>query len=106
MDTNLATPLANTYWVIPGLVLAGEHPGESDRDIVEKKLVALLEAGIRTFIDLTDEDEINEDAKLVPSYRGQLRTLTDERRIDITFMRIPIQDRDVPSVWTMRTGNM
>jgi hypothetical protein len=62
----------------------------------------LLEAGIRTLVDLTDEDEINEDAKPVPGYRVLLRSLAEEQRLEITYARIPVVDRGVPSVWTMR----
>jgi protein-tyrosine phosphatase len=65
-------------------------------------LSALLEAGIRTFVDLTDEDEINEDAKPVPRYRALLRGLAAEQRTEITYLRVPIEDRGIPSVWTMR----
>jgi len=98
----ISVPLVNTFWVIPGKLLAGEHPGDTDVELARKKLGALLDAGIRSFVDLTDEDEINEDAKPVPSYRSILRDLAEERRTDITFLRIPVVDRSVPSVWTMR----
>ena len=101
-ETNTKVPFPNSYWVVTCQLLAGEYPGDADRDIAAKRLSLLLDAGIRTFIDLTDEDEINEDAKPVPGYRALLRELSEQRRIEIPYARIPIQDRGIPSVWTLR----
>lgn len=66
-ETNQEVPFPNSYWVLPGHLLAGEYPGDGNRDAAKNNLAALLRAGIRTFVDLTDEDEINEDAKPVPA---------------------------------------
>ena len=49
-----------------------------------------------TFVDLTDEREF------APGYSALLRDLGEGRRIEITYVRFPIPDRSVPSVWTMR----
>jgi protein tyrosine/serine phosphatase len=102
MSDMSASPFPNSYWVSPNQLLAGEYPGDSEKEAATKRLCALLDAGIRTFIDLTDEDEINEDAKPVPPYRCLLRDVADERRIEVTYMRVPIPDRGIPSVWTLR----
>lgn len=99
---NLPVPFPNCYWVTPGAFLAGEYPGDSDSVAANLRLGALLNAGIRTFIDLTEEEEINENAKPVPPYWGTLKSLAGDRRIEITYLRIPIPDRGIPSVWTMR----
>lgn len=48
-----AVPIPNTYWVIPGRLLAGEYPRDRDEATSRTKLQALHDAGIRTFIDLT-----------------------------------------------------
>lgn len=101
-DTDPTAPLSTTYWVLPGQFLAGDHPGDPNSEFARKRLITLLDGGIRTFLDLTEEDEINEDAKLVPGYWAQLRGLIEERRTDVTYMRIPVTDRGVPSVWMMR----
>jgi hypothetical protein len=101
-ETKLSAPFPNSYWVSPGQLLAGEYPGDADENAATKRLAALLDGGIRTFIDLTDEDEINEDAKPVPPYYRVLCSVTEERRTEVTYLRVPIPDRGVPSVWTMR----
>lgn len=102
MDPSCPVPLPNSYWVLPGQFLAGEHPGDSNVVFATKRLSALLDAGVRVFVDLTDEDEINEDARPVPHYRPLIRGLADERHIDVTYVRFPVVDRGVPSIWTMR----
>jgi protein-tyrosine phosphatase len=86
----------NTYWVVPRQFLAGEHPGDLDKDIALGKLDALLDAGIRTFVDLTEEDEMN-------SYYKLLRLRAENRSVDITYLRMPIPDREVPSAQTLRS---
>jgi hypothetical protein len=102
LEPDTEVPFPNTYWVLPGRLLAGEHPGDQDEQAAKKRLSALLDAGIRTFVVLTDEGEINENAKLVPGYYPALRTLIEEGRLEATYVKIPIPDRSVPSVWTLR----
>lgn len=102
MQNSPRTPLQTTYWVLPGQFLAGEYPGELDPVNTAKKLWVLVSGGIRTFVDLTDEDEINEDAKIVPAYRSILRQVAEKEALQITYANIPIEDRGVPSPWTLR----
>ncbi len=57
----------------------------------------MIAGGIRTFVDLTDEGEINEDAKVIPSYRQILRQISEQDSVQTTYANIPIEDRGVPS---------
>lgn len=102
MQQESPTPIRGSYWAVPGRLLAGEYPGEQDPEHTKKRLHALISGGIRTFVDLTDEDEINEGAKVIPLYRSVLRELAEEMAEHITYANIPIIDRDIPSPWTMR----
>ena len=99
-DAPPPVPYPNCYWVIPEKLLAGEYPGDVDETTTKARLLALLQSGIRTFIDLTEEGEIY-GAKAL-GYAGLLKTVADEDRVEITGMRVPIPDRSIPSVWTMR----
>lgn len=94
-ETKLPVPYPNTYWVVPGQFLAGENPEVHDEQTLEESLSALLAAGIRTFIDLTEERETD-------GYALILRCLAEERGLEVTYVRIPIPDRSVPSAWTLR----
>jgi ADP-ribosyl-[dinitrogen reductase] hydrolase len=51
-------PLRHCYWVVPGLLLAGEHPGGPTRDKTKDRLKKLLAAGIECFVDLTKPTEL------------------------------------------------
>jgi len=79
-------PDPNTYWVVPGKLLAGEYPGALDSEEARKKLRRFLAAGVRHFIDLTEVDELRPYAELLMKVAGS-RT---------TYERIPIRDVSVP----------
>jgi len=89
------TPLENSYWVTPGRFLAGEHPAGGFGETTEERLTALLAAGVRTFIDLTEECELE-------AYAVILRCLAEEKELEVTYLRVPIPDRSVPPVPTLR----
>jgi ADP-ribosyl-[dinitrogen reductase] hydrolase len=79
-----ATPLPNTYWVIPGQVLAGEYPAAPDRAESRMRLARLLDAGVDCFLDLTQPDEL-------PPYHADLPRA-------IEYLRKPIADHGIPEV--------
>lgn len=75
-------PLPNCYWVLPGKLLAGEHPGGSTPELTSTRLSRLIESGVTCFVDLTEPDEI-------PSYDAGLP-------VQIAYVRRPIRDHGVP----------
>jgi hypothetical protein len=75
-------PLPNTYWVLPGRVLAGEHPAGDDVAATRARLARLHEAGIDTFVDLTEKGEM-------PSYRHLLPRGTQYLHSAIVDTRVP-----------------
>jgi protein-tyrosine phosphatase len=79
-------PDPNTYWVVPGKLLAGEYPGAPDSEEARKKLRRFLAAGVRHFIDLTEVGELEPYAEL----------LTEEAGSRTSYERIPIRDVSVP----------
>jgi Protein-tyrosine phosphatase len=83
-------PHANTYWVFPGRLLAGEYPGAPDPHDTKAKLWAFLDCKVDSFVDLTHEDE------LVP-YAGLLNELASERGVVVRHCRIPIRDMAIPA---------
>lgn len=50
-------PIPNSYWVVPGRLLAGEYPGAATTDAAAKKLRDLLDSGVDQFINLTETQE-------------------------------------------------
>ena len=83
-------PIPGSYWLIDGMVLAGPYPGADDDQEARDKVSRLLDAGIRTFIDLTEAGEP------IAKYDGLLRSLAAERGIEAKHDRNAVRDHDVP----------
>jgi hypothetical protein len=52
-----AAPLPESYWVVPGRLLAGEYPSAPDEAGAREKIALLTDAGVTVFLDLTEPDE-------------------------------------------------
>ncbi len=63
-------PLPNSYWIEPGRLLAGEHPAGGNLADTRRRIMALLEAGVRSFIDLTQAGEMESYRSLLPADVG------------------------------------
>ena len=63
-------PIPNSYWVEPGRLLAGEHPAGKDLADTRRRILMLLEAGVRSFIDLTEPGEMESYKSLLPAGVG------------------------------------
>lgn len=53
----MTVPIPDFYWLLDGQLLAGEYPGSWTRSGATEKLGLFLAAGIRTFIDVTDDTD-------------------------------------------------
>lgn len=84
-------PIAGAYWLEEGAILAGEYPGAADEEAARDRLARFLDAGIRTFVNLTEPRE-----PLAP-YAGMLRELAVERSVAVTHLRFAIRDASVPA---------
>lgn len=83
------------YWVEPRLLLAGEYPGDWDEDTARSKLDGLLEAGVRTFVDLTEPEELD-------PYDALLNEEAARRGVAVSYCRRPVRDLGVPGIADMR----
>ncbi len=70
----LERPLANTYWVIPGRLLAGEYPGGANDTETRPRLASLQASGINSFVDLTEEGELHPYHHLLAKRSRYLRS--------------------------------
>jgi len=84
------TPIRGSYWVVEGVLLAGEYPGSSIRDEAAEKLGRLLDAGITRFVDLTEKNELR-------PYEPHVAELAAARNVAVSCDRFAIRNRDVPS---------
>lgn len=80
--------LIHGYWVEQGRLLATEYPGAREREKAEEKLQALIDAGITSFVDLTEPGERTWDGTPMVPYDGLLNA-------EVTYMRFAIPDTSV-----------
>lgn len=95
MNEELKRPISESYWVEPGIFLAGEYPGKFNIEETRQRVDALLEAGFTTFIDLTKPNET------VP----YIRTLLEQAKyydIEVQHHSYPIGDFGLPTPDKMR----
>lgn len=93
------TPASRTYWVSQDKkLLAGAYPGKPEHFRHVVRLEALYDAGMRTFINLQEEDETNQAGEPFVRYDEYLRRLAVISHDAVHLLRFPIPDRGVPSV--------
>lgn len=93
---DLPRPIPDSFWVIPGKFLAGEHPTYWSDKLSNQQLGAFLQAGFDTFIDLTEPDEA----------QPYLPVLVEESRLysmNIRYKRFSIGDFGLPRSDQMKT---
>ncbi|MEI7847014.1 MAG: hypothetical protein WCK35_14545 [Chloroflexota bacterium] len=88
-------PIPETYWVIPGRMLAGEYPGvHFSAASTRRRLDAFLEARFNTFINLTCLGEMED-------YEFLLREEAGYYASDIKCLRFAIGDYGLPEAEMM-----
>jgi protein-tyrosine phosphatase len=83
-------PIPDSYWVSAGALLAGEYPGATHHAEARQKLEAILDAGVRSFVDLTESNELR-------PYDGLLRDFAAERGLDVRYRRMSVADLGIPT---------
>jgi protein-tyrosine phosphatase len=84
------SPLRDAYWVADGVLLAGRYAGDYDDEVARERIRALLDAGIRVVIDLTEPGEL-------PTYHEMLAEEAAARGVNVDYANAPIPDLGVPS---------
>ena len=80
------------YWIEPGVVLAGEYPGNPDSQIAAAKVNLLVDNGIRTFVDLTTPHD------RLDGYARHVTLAAARRGLDLRRVEHPIPDMGVLDV--------
>jgi len=82
-------PHTNCYYVVPGLLIAGEYPGAMTGSETRQKIRTCLDQGIRYFVDLTEEQELH-------PYADILHEEATARMATVEHLRLPVPDLSVP----------
>ncbi|MCG8598836.1 MAG: ADP-ribosylglycohydrolase family protein [Verrucomicrobiales bacterium] len=88
----MTPPFPNSYWLEPGRILCGEYPRDFDDLEDHEGMTAILKAGARVFIDLTEEGELKPYAPIALATALELGLDPGE----LEFHRFPIRDASVP----------
>ena len=99
--------IKNSYWVVPGEIMAGAFPGSYEDFNAKLRLRSLFDEGIRAFINLQEEGEMaRSDKGYNENYWDFFRIFlknSNEPEIDGGLVRrFSIPDKSVPSVELMK----
>ena len=89
-------PFPKSYWVVPGLVLAGEYPRNKDDLSSRIKAASLASVGVTEIIDLTEPGEVFAGSELLP-YTEPFADAVARRGSVSQYTRYPIPDVGVPT---------
>ncbi|MCX7023817.1 MAG: protein phosphatase [Spirochaetes bacterium] len=95
-------PHPRSYWVVPGLFLAGSHPVGNNPGAMDSRLGAILDAGIRRVVCLMEAKELGPGDGRLPDYAGELARMAASRGLDAAVLARPIPDYGVPAPRAMR----
>ena len=85
---------ADAYWVDGVALAAGEYPGSLRADDARAKIGALLDAGVRRFVDLTSpHDRLDPYLPLLEAEAAARGVRVAHRRLDVPDMGIPSPHR-------------
>jgi len=67
-DQTATPPTPSSYWVLPSRLLAGAYPGHQDPAEHQARIHAIVDAGVRLFLNLMEENETNYAGETFVSY--------------------------------------
>lgn len=97
-------PYRGSYWVLPGQLLAGSYPSGKTEEETDAVLKAILDAGIRSVINLTEDEEVtgvDNENHYVP-YEDRLEQLAEERGLVMEIARYAIEYGSAPTEQEMQ----
>jgi protein-tyrosine phosphatase len=92
MPTNQEQAPLDVFWVRENQLMAGEYPGDPQSARARAKIRWLLDAGITTFVDLTEHGELL-------AYDHFIEEHAPNKPIE--HVRMPIRDVSIPTVAEM-----
>lgn len=96
MTATFQLPYADSYWVAPGQLMAGEYPGGYDELVTRKRIISLLRCGVTAFVDLTKPGDSSQP------YEGILAEEAGLYGVMVDYDNYPIVDFGTPPAAQMR----
>ena len=99
----VATPqFTCSYWVVPGKLLAGCYPGDTDAVKAREKLQALVDCKVSFIVNLMFANDVNSAGQRFIDYGPALQEAARKVGRTIRCERLSIRDNDVPTLAHMR----
>jgi hypothetical protein len=97
-----ATLYDGSYWVLPGMLLAGPHPCATASGETAERIGRLLDLGIRLVVNLMEEHEEERYGDAAAPYGDVMDDLARARGLRIRCVRMPVPDAGIPTFSGMR----
>ncbi len=94
-------PFPRSYWIVPGLLLAGNVPVHKNRKKGLKRLAGLFAVGIRSIVNLQQAHETDFENMPFPDYTKDFCNIEPANK-EMNCVRFPIKDLGVPDKKLMR----
>ncbi len=98
MNAPAPPPFGEAYWVVPGMLMAGPHPGGKTAEETVLRVQAMLRAGIRCTVNLT----LSEEEKPEQRYDAIIRALAETEALDVRTVRFALFDGSCPGEAAIR----
>jgi protein tyrosine/serine phosphatase len=102
IDGEMKVPFERSYWVVPDKLLAGCYPGAKAADQAGKRLVDLLDTGIRSVVNLMEDYETDWKGEDIRHYEEEIQALAEARDLDIECIRMPVPETSIPTIDVMK----
>jgi len=97
MENTRRLPFSESYWVVPGKMIAGEYPGVYDDEMTRQRVISLLRCGVTSFIDLTKPGDS------FHLYKEILNEEAAQFDVAVTWQNFPIVDFSTPTPGQMES---
>jgi hypothetical protein len=102
MNLSHRLPFPHSYWVVPGLLLAGPYPGAMQLEAAEPRLSNLVDCGIQCVINLMQDNEVNHQGQAFLPYVEPLSRFASRYGAALSVKRHPIPDGWIPNPALMK----
>jgi hypothetical protein len=94
---NPNAPFFQSYWAVPGKILAGCCPGGFDAGMLHEHVTGIIDSRVTLIVNLMEVSESDLLARFFEPYEHLLLDSAKAQSCTIRVERYPIRDRSVPT---------
>jgi hypothetical protein len=89
-------PPPGFFWLVPERLAVGDYPGSAREEDHEPRAHAVFAQGVRVFIDLTDDDEVDPEGRVLLPYAALVRDWAAACQERVACLHYGIRERSAP----------